>query len=693
MKGNQLVRNKYAVNEVLGGILLVIVAMLAFSIIYFNVTSQEVDVYNKNVKIMGYVTDEGIAVLEHIGGKEITSYEIQIRYVNDTLINKTAYTTKWEMGECIYPLDEIGYQRLMDEDQSVKIIVLADNEDGDHEEIFNSILSGKKNYVYYGEEQENESVINLDIPFLVSSLKNNSVDEDLICFVRNTSVNITPSPEFFDYDIDMNWQIDSDDVELVEEVLGSSGSPGWIREDVDDDGDVDSNDVNIVTSHLGEKQLCYIYNWTVNGAPINRLILPFNTQNNVTTTDYSGFDKHGSVNGPVWTSNGLIGGCYQFNTNGYINSPYCFSSSYIADLTVETWIKTNADDQTICSIDPDNYFALELKNSVIRFSTTSNGNTEYTDGSTIVNDNNWHHIAARYEASTGETSIFVDGINDASENKHGPGDLLGDGNTPAFNIGKGTGTVEEEVIFSTSFETEEEKNKWSRNEDRSNDWAYNGVFERFGSESITPNSGSYSAGGTGDMYYWYTRHHVGFDRESIDISGFSNVTLSIYYSYHSTENDDEFGFYYWDGSNWQAIFEEFSPGVGEGNQASWTYSEVDIPDSINTLNLEFWWSTSSSREYVAIDDLNITGIPTSGSNNFTGLIDEFKVYDRVLSNEQIYQNYISRKNGFSDFSVISSSETNLGEIWNCYVTPNDGAINGEMIASDSIVIVDYEGGS
>jgi len=73
-------------------------------------------------------------------------------------------------------------------------------------------------------------------------------------------------------------------------------------------------------------------------------------------------------------------------------------------------------------------------------------------------------------------------------------------------------------------------------------------------------------------------------------------------------------------------------------------------------------------------------------------MDDAQVYDRVLSGDQIYQIYLSTKDGDSDERVIVSEETSLGDIWQCIVTPNDGAQDGTPVASNFLKIIEYGGG-
>ena len=193
------------------------------------------------------------------------------------------------------------------------------------------------------------------------------------------------------------------------------------------------------------------------------------------------------------------------------------------------------------------------------------------------------------------------------------------------------------------------------------------------------------------MVYSWTRHHAAYNRETIDISNYNDVSVSVYYSYKSTESSDEFGLYYYDSGSWIAIYENFNPSIGSGNQLTWTLAQGNIPNDIDNLILSFWWSTSESREYVMIDDLTVTGKPAQV--NFSGNIDEFAIYDRALSEEQIYQNYLCKKDGDYTQSIIVSEETNVNEEWKCIATPNNGIVDDTSVTSNTVQIQSCGGGT
>jgi hypothetical protein len=206
------------------------------------------------------------------------------------------------------------------------------------------------------------------------------------------------------------------------------------------------------------------------------------------------------------------------------------------------------------------------------------------------------------------------------------------------------------------------------------------------STALTPHTGLYSIGGSGD----FDPEFAAYNRTGIDVSGYTSVEISLWYSYKNTDNNDFLGLYYRDGSQWKPIFEITNP-LMPGGQRTWAQILFSLPPSISVLDLQFKWRTSAANKYMAIDDLEITGIHLAGEVNFTGMIDEVKIYPRVLTPEQVYQNYLCTKDGTSASSVIVSEELRLGEYWKCQVIPNDGLFD-DVFAESIIFIINYGGG-
>jgi hypothetical protein len=86
------------------------------------------------------------------------------------------------------------------------------------------------------------------------------------------------------------------------------------------------------------------------------------------------------------------------------------------------------------------------------------------------------------------------------------------------------------------------------------------------------------------------------------------------------------------------------------------------------------------------------GHGTASSRFWWGYMDDFRLYNRKLSTDQIYQLYMSNLLGIIDYDVIVSKETRIGEVWKCIITPNNAIIDDLMIVSNSITITNYLGG-
>ncbi|MFH2020793.1 MAG: DUF2341 domain-containing protein, partial [archaeon] len=80
-----------------------------------------------------------------------------------------------------------------------------------------------------------------------------------------------------------------------------------------------------------------------------------------------------------------------------------------------------------------------------------------------------------------------------------------------------------------------------------------------------------------------------------------------------------------------------------------------------------------------------SGSITAGNNNFNGSIDEVKIYNSSLSQEQILADYQAGLSGKST-SILVRNETSTNDDWLCSVTPNDGYSDGETKNSSAVTI-------
>ena len=110
------------------------------------------------------------------------------------------------------------------------------------------------------------------------------------------------------------------------------------------------------------------------------------------------------------------------------------------------------------------------------------------------------------------------------------------------------------------------------------------------------------------------------------------------------------------------------------------------------MKIRFLCDATGDYDKVYIDQVYVNASGTIIVNNYSGVIDEFQICKRRLTDEQIYQNYLCSRYGFSDKRVIVSDETVLGEIWKCIVTPNNGIQDDVAVESNTLQIVGYSGG-
>jgi hypothetical protein len=165
-----------------------------------------------------------------------------------------------------------------------------------------------------------------------------------------------------------------------------------------------------------------------------------------------------------------------------------------------------------------------------------------------------------------------------------------------------------ETIFSTGFEDTTEKSNWTFDSSRSG-VASNGPQKL---EILTTNSGDPANAHTGTKYLGgsgdFDPQFAAYNR-SIDVSSYHSVQISLWYSNEDTETEDDYALYYKDGSNWIPIKVVPSSELNSSNgQTSWKNVITSIPDSVDTLVIQFRWSSSSTSEHMMLDDIEITGI-------------------------------------------------------------------------------------
>ncbi len=96
---------------------------------------------------------------------------------------------------------------------------------------------------------------------------------------------------------------------------------------------------------------------------------------------------------------------------------YQYNSTGLTEVTVETWVNSTNSGQVIASFDRTEYWRLGIgstgaANGRVNWNVSTNAGVLDFGGTIIINDGQWHHVAAVYD--NGLASIYVDGILDVS---------------------------------------------------------------------------------------------------------------------------------------------------------------------------------------------------------------------------------------------------------------------------------------
>ena len=132
--------------------------------------------------------------------------------------------------------------------------------------------------------------------------------------------------------------------------------------------------------------------------------------------------NNGTLMGGGGYTNGVVGRAFNLNgTNAYVlipNSPSL--NSFVSAITIETWIKVNLFDQPYQAIvnkgnsswrlQRDSYIASHGGHT-LQFGASGLSNF-HVEGSKVVDDGQWHHVAATYDGA--KLCIYVDGVLDVS---------------------------------------------------------------------------------------------------------------------------------------------------------------------------------------------------------------------------------------------------------------------------------------
>ncbi|MFC1685903.1 LamG domain-containing protein [Nanoarchaeota archaeon] len=161
-----------------------------------------------------------------------------------------------------------------------------------------------------------------------------------------------------------------------------------------------------------------IFNWLKNGVSTTVLNMPFDTENSTVAKDYSGSGNDGILSGVVWTSDGRVGGAYDF-TADYIDVGKDLSLNITGAITLEAWINTTLSVTThlIGNFDAAGqnaqYDLAKDSNNRPAFLSCKSGSCVQISGTTTsITLGQWTHVVATRDSAEGTVTLYVNGIAD-----------------------------------------------------------------------------------------------------------------------------------------------------------------------------------------------------------------------------------------------------------------------------------------
>jgi hypothetical protein len=169
--------------------------------------------------------------------------------------------------------------------------------------------------------------------------------------------------------------------------------------------------------------------------------------------DSSGNGRNGQANGVLHRSNGVSGGAAIFTGESLITINGAVAQALEGDFTISMWLETSGTGDG----DGMELFAPAGDGSGPRLGLTGNrAGWEFGQGginsNSIVNTGNFVHVVVSRNAQTGEESIFINGVLEASRTSNGNSlnvhDLLALGGNPGRGF---AGAIDDFQVYNRAF--------------------------------------------------------------------------------------------------------------------------------------------------------------------------------------------------------------------------------------------------
>jgi len=449
----------------------------------------------------------------------------------------------------------------------------------------------------------------------------------------------------------------------IEPILVSSGRTNGFKEDL--------ICYNQTTIDPEADEVTNIYNWYVNDDSLTSLLLPFDTrpdtsgyallidgfEDDFDKWDEDGWDRTtGQAHSGSWSA-------HAGSTAAYLTSE-AVDTSIAGGFTVSFWYRDDDID------DNDNVY--------LQFWNGSTYNNIFELGNTNPEDE-WHHYSVWWRP------IFQYAIRDFhirfSAGGIGSGENLWVDDV-SIRIDAGSGRAKDYSDYDNHGSVEGAT--WT------SEGVVGGAYEFDGDDYIRIHENSDSLGGDGSwseisVEFWVkATTNTGTERLmwKHNATDTGEIGYRVDFRAYSTRNYVRWRVY--TPSTLHSIYYNIYGGARSWHHVVCTYK--------SGVGLKIYVDGTERKSLVASGNIQATGDGPlaigyySGSGDFSGVLDEVRIYPKALSPFQVSMRYLETESGLSSNSTIAWQETEVGDEWRCEVTPNDGFGDGESKFSNTLLI-------
>jgi hypothetical protein len=339
-----------------------------------------------------------------------------------------------------------------------------------------------------------------------------------------------------------------------------------------------------------------------------------------TVIDWSGHGNHGTINGDPQGAPGYDGDALEFDGSGdYVNFGNPPDLTITQEITVMCWFKVAAFSKTWETIlaKGDNSYRLSRgggTGDATHFG-VSGTSADYFNGTTIVTDDQWHHIAGVFNGT--QAMIYIDGVLDTAVASTGSINV----SSYALYIGENsqatgrhlTGLIDDVRLYNKALSLEEIQQ--AMRGDTSLAWnpsPSNGSTPDI--DRVMPLSWSAGDNASGhDIYFGIDKDAVA-DADTSDTTGIYQGRQSVT-SYTPTEGVE------WGGGPYYWRIDEYNTDGTISTGRTWNFSVADylIVDDFEDYdvgNKEIWWAWIDGLGYASHPTL--PAHPGNGTGSMVG---------------------------------------------------------------------------